>query len=84
MQRSFKVLLRWTARSNESSFETPVLALFFYAFAACWLRLSVYQQSGLGRTPFDVGVAILAAALGFVLGPFASGSILRFSGRYPC
>ncbi|WP_184655773.1 MFS transporter [Rhizobium soli] len=57
-------------------------ALFFYAFAAFWLTFSVYQQGGLGRTPFEAGVAILPAALGFVLGPFASGSILHFFGRY--
>ena len=57
-------------------------ALFFYAFAAFWLTFSVYQQGGLGRTPFEAGVAILPAALGFVLGPFASGSILRVFGRY--
>lgn len=57
-------------------------ALFFYAFAAFWLTFSVYQQGGLGRTPFEAGVAILPAAVGFVLGPFASGSILRVFGRY--
>ncbi|WP_443216615.1 MFS transporter [Rhizobium sp. Leaf341] len=57
-------------------------ALFFYAFAAFWLTFSVYQQGGLGRTPFEAGVAILPAALGFVLGPFASGSIFRVFGRY--
>ncbi|WP_409527874.1 MFS transporter [Rhizobium sp.] len=57
-------------------------ALFFYAFAAFWLTFSVYQQGGLGRTPFEAGVAILPATVGFVLGPFASGSILRVFGRY--
>ncbi len=57
-------------------------ALFFYAFAAFWLTFSVYQQGGLGRTPFEAGVAILPAALGFVMGPFASGSILRVFVRY--
>ncbi len=57
-------------------------ALFFYAFAAFWLTFSVYQQGGLGRTPFEAGVAILPAAVGFVLGPFASERILRVFGRY--
>jgi MFS family permease len=57
-------------------------ALFFYAFAAFWLTFSVYQQGGLGRTPFEAGVAILPAAVGFVLGPFASGRILRAFGKY--
>ncbi|MBB3659789.1 MFS family permease [Rhizobium sp. BK650] len=57
-------------------------ALFFYAFAAFWLTFSVYQQGGLGRTPFEAGVAILPAAVGFVLGPFASGRVLRVFGRY--
>ena len=57
-------------------------ALFFYAFAAFWLTFSVYQQGGLGRTPFDAGLAIFPAAVGFVLGPFASGHIFRFFGRY--
>ncbi|MBO9198364.1 MFS transporter [Rhizobium sp. 16-449-1b] len=57
-------------------------AVFFYAFAAFWLTFSVYQQGGLGRTPFEAGVAILPAAVGFVLGPFASGRILRVFGRY--
>jgi MFS family permease len=57
-------------------------ALFFYAFAAFWLTFSVYQQGGLGRTPFEAGVAILPAAVGFVLGPFASGRILRVFGQY--
>jgi MFS family permease len=57
-------------------------ALFFYAFAAFWLVFSVYQQGGLGRTPFEAGVAILPAAVGFVLGPFASGRVLRFFGRH--
>jgi MFS family permease len=57
-------------------------ALFFYAFAAFWLTFSVYQQGGLGRTPFEAGVAILPAAVGFVLGPLASGHIFRLFGRY--
>lgn len=57
-------------------------ALFFYAFAAFWLTFSVYQQGGLGRTPFEAGVAILPAAVGFVLGPFASGRVLRVCGQY--
>ncbi len=57
-------------------------ALFFYAFAAFWLTFSVYQQGGLGRTPFEAGLAILPAAVGFVLGPFASGHIFRLFGRY--
>ncbi|WP_256120271.1 MFS transporter [Shinella lacus] len=57
-------------------------ALFFYAFAAFWLTFSVYQQGGLGRTPFEAGLAILPAAVGFVLGPFASGYIFRLFGRY--
>lgn len=57
-------------------------ALFFYAFAAFWLTFSIYQQGGLGRTPFEAGVAILPAAIGFVLGPFASGYIFGVFGRY--
>lgn len=57
-------------------------ALLFYAFAAFWLTFSVYQQDGLGRTPFDAGLAILPAAVGFVLGPLASGHIFRLFGRY--
>ncbi|WP_132657552.1 MULTISPECIES: MFS transporter [unclassified Rhizobium] len=57
-------------------------AFFFYAFAAFWLTFSVYQQGGLGRTPFEAGLAILPAAVGFVLGPFASGYIFHVFGRY--
>ncbi|MFP5077907.1 MFS transporter [Rhizobium sp. YIM 134829] len=57
-------------------------ALFFYALAAFWLVFSVYEQSGLGRTPFEAGLAILPAAAGFVLGPFASEHALRRFGRY--
>jgi MFS family permease len=57
-------------------------AFFFYAFAAFWLTFSVYQQGGLGRTPFEAGVAILPAAVGFVLGPFVSGHVFRIFGRY--
>jgi MFS family permease len=57
-------------------------ALFFYVLAAFWLIFSVYQQSGLGRTPFEAGVAILPAAAGFVLGPFASMQVLKVFGRY--
>ncbi|WP_202032387.1 MFS transporter [Agrobacterium vitis] len=59
-----------------------IAALFFYALAAFWLVFSVYEQSGLGRTPFGAGLAILPAAVGFVLGPFASERILRVFGRY--
>lgn len=57
-------------------------ALFFYALAAFWLIFSVYQQGGLGRTPFEAGLAILPAAIGFVLGPFASERILSVFGRF--
>jgi MFS family permease len=57
-------------------------ALFFYVLAAFWLIFSVYQQGGLGRSPFEAGVAILPAAAGFVLGPFASGRFLSLFGRY--
>lgn len=57
-------------------------ALFFYALAAFWLIFSVYQQGGLGLTPFEAGLAILPAAVGFVLGPFASERILRVFGRF--
>ncbi|AGB73158.1 MULTISPECIES: MFS transporter [Rhizobium] len=57
-------------------------ALFFYALAAFWLIFSVYQQGGLGRTPFKAGLAILPAAVGFVLGPFASERVLRVFGRF--
>ncbi|MBY3064498.1 MFS transporter [Rhizobium laguerreae] len=59
-----------------------IAALFFYALAAFWLVFSVYEQSGLGRTPFGAGLAILPAAVGFVLGPFASERILRVFGRH--
>ncbi|MBX4864107.1 MFS transporter [Rhizobium bangladeshense] len=59
-----------------------IAALFFYSLAAFWLVFSVYEQSGLGRTPFEAGLAILPAAVGFVLGPFASARILSVSGRY--
>ncbi|MDP9857542.1 MFS transporter [Agrobacterium tumefaciens] len=57
-------------------------ALFFYALAAFWLIFSVYEQGGLGRTPFEAGLAILPAAVGFVLGPFASERILSVFGRF--
>ncbi|QKJ94488.1 MFS transporter [Agrobacterium pusense] len=57
-------------------------ALFFYALAAFWLIFSVYEQGGLGRTPFEAGLAILPAAVGFVLGPFASERILSIFGRF--
>lgn len=57
-------------------------ALFFYSLAAFWLIFSVYQQGGLGLTPFEAGLAILPAAVGFVLGPFASERILRVFGRF--
>ncbi|MEP7456391.1 MFS transporter [Phyllobacterium sp. SB3] len=57
-------------------------ALCFYVLAAFWLIFSIYQQGGLGRTPFEAGVAILPAAAGFVLGPFASGHFLSVFGRY--
>jgi MFS family permease len=59
-----------------------IAALFFYALAAFWLVFSVYEQSGLGRTPFGAGLAILPAAVGFVLGPFASERIFRVFGRH--
>lgn len=57
-------------------------AFFFYSLAAFWLVFSVYEQSGLGRTPFEAGLAILPAAVGFVLGPFASERVLSVFGRY--
>ncbi|UXS99789.1 MFS transporter [Agrobacterium tumefaciens] len=57
-------------------------ALFFYSLAAFWLIFSVYQQGGLGLAPFEAGLAILPAAVGFVLGPFASERILRVFGRF--
>lgn len=56
-------------------------ALFFYVLATFWLVFSIYQQAGLGRTPFEAGVAILPAAVGFVIGPFASVHFLRIFGR---
>ncbi|NKK74001.1 MFS transporter [Rhizobium leguminosarum bv. viciae] len=59
-----------------------IAALFFYSLAAFWLVFSVYEESGLGRTPFEAGLAILPAAVGFVLGPFASAPILSVFGRY--
>lgn len=59
-----------------------IAALFFYALAAFWLVFSVYEQSGLGRTPFGAGLAILPAAVGFIIGPFASERILRVFGRH--
>lgn len=57
-------------------------ALFFYVVAAFWLLFSIYQQAGLGRTPFAAGLAILPAAAGFLLGPLASRRILALFGRY--
>ncbi|MDR7114505.1 MFS transporter [Caulobacter sp. BE254] len=57
-------------------------ALFFYVVAAFWLIFSIYQQGGLGRTPFAAGLAILPAAAGFFLGPFVSGRVLKVFGRY--
>lgn len=57
-------------------------ALFFYVVAAFWLIFSIYQQGGLGRTPFAAGLAILPAAAGFFLGPFLSGRVLKVFGRY--
>jgi len=57
-------------------------ALFFYVVAAFWLIFSIYQQEGLGRTPFASGLAILPAAAGFSLGPFFSGRVLKVFGRY--
>ncbi|RUZ70204.1 MFS transporter, partial [Mesorhizobium sp. M7A.F.Ca.US.006.01.1.1] len=88
----------WHERTMESTGGDPILApnllqvpglkrgllaaLFFYVLAAFWLIFSVYQQGGLGRTPFEAGVAILPAAAGFVLGPFASGRFLNVFGRF--
>jgi len=57
-------------------------ALFFYVVAAFWLVFSIYEQGGLGRTPFAAGLAILPAAAGFFIGPFASGRVLSVFGRY--
>ncbi|USQ95381.1 MFS transporter [Caulobacter sp. RL271] len=57
-------------------------ALFFYVVAAFWLIFSIYQQGGLGKTPFAAGLAILPAAAGFFLGPFFSGWVLKVLGRY--
>ncbi|OSQ33977.1 MFS transporter [Thalassospira sp. MCCC 1A01428] len=57
-------------------------ALLYYAVAAFWLIFSVYEQGGLGRTPFEAGLAILPAAVGFALGPFASERFLRIFGRF--
>ena len=57
-------------------------ALFFYVVAAFWLIFSVYEQIGLGRTPFAAGLAILPAAAGFFVGPLASGRVLSVFGRY--
>jgi MFS family permease len=57
-------------------------ALFFYLVAAFWLIFSIYQQGGLGQTPFAAGLAILPAAAGFFLGPFVSGRVLKVFGRY--
>ncbi|TCS11895.1 MFS transporter [Caulobacter sp. BK020] len=57
-------------------------ALFFYVVAAFWLIFSIYQQEGLGRTPFAAGLAILPAAAGFFLGPFFSGRVRKVFGRY--
>jgi len=57
-------------------------ALFFYVVAAFWLIFSIYQQGGLGRTPFAAGLAILPAAAGFFIGPFLSGRVLKVFGRY--
>ncbi|MBY3053931.1 MFS transporter [Rhizobium laguerreae] len=57
-------------------------ALFFYALAAFWLVFSFYQQRGLDSTPFEAGLAILPAAVGFMLGPFASERIVNVFGRF--
>lgn len=57
-------------------------ALFFYVVAAFWLIFSIYQQTGLGRSPFAAGLAVLPAAAGFFLGPFANRTVLRLFGRY--
>jgi MFS family permease len=57
-------------------------ALFFYVVAAFWLIFSIYQQEGLGRTPFAAGLAILPAAVGFFVGPFVSGPVLKVFGRF--
>lgn len=57
-------------------------AFLFYVVAAFWLVFSVFEQGGLGRTPFAAGLAILPAAAGFFLGPFASARVLALFGRY--
>lgn len=70
-----------------SSLQSPGLkrglaaALFFYVLAAFWLVFSVYQQTGLGRTPFQAGMAIFPAGVGFILGPFVSSSFSAIFGR---
>ncbi|WCK69101.1 MFS transporter [Agrobacterium tumefaciens] len=83
--------LEWTGRDpilapsllqNRGLMRGLLAALFFYSLAAFWLIFSVYQQGGLGLTPFEAGLAILPAAVGFVLGPFASERILRVFGRF--
>lgn len=57
-------------------------ALFFYALAVFWLVFSIYQQTGLGRSPFATGIAILPAAVGFVMGPLCSSWLVRRLGRW--
>ncbi len=57
-------------------------ALFFYALAAFWLFFSVYDQSGRGKTPFQTGIDILPAAVGFIFGPLISSRLERRVGRW--
>ncbi|MCA2436746.1 MFS transporter [Rhizobium leguminosarum] len=57
-------------------------ALLFYALAAFWLVFSVYQQAGLGHSPFQAGLSILPAAAGFIVGPLVNPWLARRAGKY--
>ncbi len=60
---------------NVSGLKRGLAAAFsFYSLAAFWLVFSVYQQSGLGRTPFEAGLAILPAAAGLSLAPLQASA----------
>jgi len=53
-----------------------------YALAAFFLTFSIYLQAGLGRTPFEAGVAILPFSVGFLAGSTWSPAIGRSLGIY--
>lgn len=57
-----------------------VATLCFYAIAAFFLTFSIYEQSGLGRSPLHAGLALLPLAIGFMLGPLTSPRLHRHLG----